>query len=57
MLVIKRITVHFQLRVPADAHDTVERVKEVYAGSCPVARSIGGCVKISTELELVDQMN
>ena len=57
VLVIKRIHVNYRLRVPEDARETAERVHEFHAGFCPVARTIEGCVDISTELSFVDDQN
>ncbi len=54
VLVIKRIHVKYRLRVPEDQRETAERVHEFHAGFCPVARTIEGCVDISTELSFVD---
>ena len=51
VLVIRRIHVTHQLKVPDDRHDAVERVLDVYAAKCPVARSIGGSVEISSSVE------
>ena len=53
VLVLKRIEVRYRLRIPEDQHATAERVHDVHVRSCPVARSIGGAVDISTRLELV----
>ncbi|MFQ5704302.1 MAG: OsmC family protein [Gemmatimonadales bacterium] len=53
VLVIRRIHVDYQLNVPADVHDTVERVRAVHADSCPVARTLKGCVDITTEVNYV----
>ncbi len=53
MLIIKRIHVTHHLRVEPDAdRDAVGRVYEAHVSKCPVAQSIGGCIDISTELEL-----
>ena len=54
VLVIKRIHVKYRLRVPEDRRETAERVHEFHAGFCPVAKTIEGCVDISTELSFVD---
>ena len=55
VLVIKRIRVRYQLRgCPPDKREAAERAHSLHAGRCPVARSIGGCIEISTELTLVD---
>ena len=50
MLVIKRIHVRYHLKAPADQHEIAERVHGFHADYCPVARSIGGCIEITTEL-------
>jgi len=51
VLVIKRIRVKYRLRTAESARELAERVHEFHAGFCPVARTIEGCVAISTELE------
>lgn len=33
----------------------IERVLDFHAERCPVARSIGGCIDISTEVEVVSE--
>ena len=53
VLVIKRITVHYRLSVPADRHQEAQRVHDVHARFCPVARSLAGGIDVRTELELV----
>jgi uncharacterized OsmC-like protein len=53
ILVIRRIRVVYRLRAPESQRDTAERVREVHHDACPVYRSIGGCIDITTELELV----
>ncbi len=52
MLVVKRITVTFHLTADEEGRDTVERVLEVYADGCPVARSIKESIEIKSELDL-----
>ena len=54
MLVIRRIHVVYRLRVPADQRATAERVHARHADACPVYRTIGGCVDITTSLEVED---
>jgi len=52
VLVIKRIRVHYRLSgCPDDRRDAAERAHSVHASRCPVARSIGGCIELSTDLE------
>lgn len=53
MLVIRRITVRYRLRVPADRRDDAARVHGFHARFCPVARSLEGGIEMRTELELV----
>jgi uncharacterized OsmC-like protein len=54
VLVIKSIHVRYHLAgVPADKREAAERSHTFHAGRCPVAKSIGGCIAISTELEFV----
>ena len=54
MLVIKRMRVRYQLKgCPADKEDAARRAHEHHAAKCPVYRSIGGCIDISTSLEFV----
>ncbi len=53
VLVIKRITVSYRLRIPAERREDAERVHAVHARACPVARSLEGSIKVETELELV----
>jgi uncharacterized OsmC-like protein len=56
--VVRRIHVTYQLvvdqAVVADQtkRAAIERVLGFHADRCPVARTIGGCVAISTSLEL-----
>jgi uncharacterized OsmC-like protein len=51
VLVVKRIRQVFHLTADEKDRDTIERVLEVYADSCPVARSIKVSIEISSELE------
>ena len=52
MLVIRRITVTYRLALPAEHHETAQRVLEVHARACPVARSLEGAIEIKTRLQL-----
>lgn len=52
---IKRIHVRHQLRVdPGTDRAVVERVHGFHAEHCPVARSIGGSIDITTEVEVTE---
>jgi uncharacterized OsmC-like protein len=54
VLFIKRIRVRYQLKgCRADKEDAARRAHEHHAAKCPVYRSIGGCIDISTSLEFV----
>jgi len=54
VLVIKSIHVRYHLAgCPVDKREAAERSHAFHASRCPVAKSIGGCIAISTELEFV----
>jgi organic hydroperoxide reductase OsmC/OhrA len=53
VLVLRRVHVTYKLRVPDDARETAERVHEMHADGCPVARSIKGAIEVSTNVEYV----
>jgi len=52
VLVLKRIRVHYTLRMQPEREKTARRVHEVHHGGCPVYRSVAGCIEITTVLEL-----
>lgn len=52
VLVVKRIKATFHLTADGKDRETIERVLDVYADGCPVARSIGGSIEITSELDL-----
>ncbi|MCG8468000.1 MAG: OsmC family protein [Gemmatimonadetes bacterium] len=43
---LKEIVVHYRLRVPADARETVDRTLERHQSKCPTARSLEGAVQV-----------
>ncbi len=53
VLVLRRIHVNYKLRVPDPdgVRDTVDRVLEMHADKCPVARSFEGAIDITTAVE------
>jgi len=51
VLVLRRVHVTYKLAVDPSVRDTVERVHEMHADRCPVARSIGGSVAITTTID------
>ena len=54
MLVIRRIHVTYHLRLDPAKREIAEHVRGLHADSCPVARTLGGCIVISTALEMED---
>jgi uncharacterized OsmC-like protein len=51
VLVIKRIRVSYTLTgCPDDKREAAERSHAFHASRCPVAKSIGGSIEITTEL-------
>ena len=52
VLVVKRIAVTYHLVADEKQRETIERVLASHADRCPMARTIGGCVQITTRLAL-----
>jgi organic hydroperoxide reductase OsmC/OhrA len=52
VLVLKRIKHTLHLSAEEKDRETIERVLEVYADGCPVARSIRDSIEIRSELDL-----
>ncbi len=52
VLVIRRIHVRYSLVLDPAKREAAERAHELHASRCPVARSIGGCIDITTSLEM-----
>ena len=50
-MVVKRIKQVFHITASEDDRETIERVLDVYADSCPVARSIMPAIAVTSELE------
>ncbi|MGH2682343.1 MAG: hypothetical protein ACRDIX_03830 [Actinomycetota bacterium] len=55
VLVIRRVHVLYRLRADPERREAIDRVLGFHARKCPVARTIGDCVDISTELELIGE--
>lgn len=57
VLVIRRVLVRYRLRLDAEPDEAtrgkIDRAMEFHPRKCPVARTLWGCVEISTELEVV----
>ncbi len=54
VLVIRRIHVRYHLQTEPTKRETAERVLGFHADACPVARTLGGCIAITTELTTTD---
>ena len=52
VLVLRRIHVVYSLEAPDASRETVERVHGMHHRSCPVYRSIGSAIQITTEYQL-----
>ena len=53
VLLIRCVHVRYRLKAREDQRETIERIHEIHAKHCPVARSLEGAIAISTSLELV----
>jgi uncharacterized OsmC-like protein len=54
VMVIKRIHVTYRLKLDPEQRETAEKVHGFHMDYCPVARTIKGCVDITTELNMED---
>jgi organic hydroperoxide reductase OsmC/OhrA len=54
VMVIKRIHVTYHLKLNSEQRETAEKVHGFHADYCPVARTMKGCVDITTELIMED---
>jgi uncharacterized OsmC-like protein len=52
VLVVKRIKQTFHLMADEKDRETIQRVVDIYADGCPVARSIKDSIEITSELDL-----
>jgi uncharacterized OsmC-like protein len=55
VLVVRRVHVRYLLRADPAHREVVERVLGFHARKCPVARTIEGCLEVTTELELLPE--
>ena len=53
VIVLRRIHVRYTLRADPAMREKIDRAQDHHAAKCPVARSIGGSVDITTELDLI----
>ncbi len=52
VLVVKRIHVDYHLKLAPENREAAQRAHEAHAEFCPVARTLKGCVEITTRLEM-----
>jgi uncharacterized OsmC-like protein len=52
--VVKRIHVTYHLQLAPEDRETAMRVHGFHKEHCPVARTIGNCVDITTSLDMED---
>jgi organic hydroperoxide reductase OsmC/OhrA len=52
--VIRRIHADYYLKIEPSQRETAQRVHEMHADFCPVARTLKGCVQITTRLHMQD---
>ncbi len=52
MPTLEEIIVHYRLRVPAEARQTVDRALASHGAKCPTARSLEGAIKVSWTAEI-----
>jgi organic hydroperoxide reductase OsmC/OhrA len=44
--VLTEVVVHYTLRIPSEARETVERALERHQSKCPTAQSLAGAVEV-----------
>lgn len=54
VLVIKRIHADYHLKLDRPQRETAQRVHDMHADFCPLARTLKGCVQITTQLHPED---
>ncbi len=54
VLVLRRIHLRLELRAAPEQREVAERVHGFYAESCPLYRSLGAAIAITSELAFVD---
>jgi uncharacterized OsmC-like protein len=52
VLVVKRIHVDYRLKLAPENREAAMRAHELHADSCPIARTLKGCVQITTRLHI-----
>ncbi len=54
MPMLEEIIVHYRLRVPAAARETVDRALATHDAKCPTARSLEGAIKVTWTAEITE---
>jgi uncharacterized OsmC-like protein len=54
VLIVKRIFVDYHLKLAAENREAAMRAHELHADFCPIARTLKGCVQITTRLHMED---
>jgi uncharacterized OsmC-like protein len=54
VLVIKRIHAAYTLKLDPAQREAAQRAHDIHADFCPVARSLKGCIQITTQLHMED---
>jgi len=55
VLIIKRIHIEHRLKVAEDQRQTAERVHAIYAGRCPLYRSVKTSIAVTSSLTLLSE--
>ncbi|MEX2282976.1 MAG: OsmC family protein [Gemmatimonadota bacterium] len=53
-ILLTRIIVHYQLRIPAGTRETVERLLSKHQDKCPTAQSLKGAVEVSWTADIIE---
>jgi uncharacterized OsmC-like protein len=55
VLVVRRVHVVYRLRADPEQREVIDRVLAFHARKCPVARTLEGCVEVTTRLDLISK--
>jgi len=53
VIILRRVHVRYRLQADPEKREAIDRILGFHVSKCPVARSLEGCVEITTELQLV----
>ena len=54
-ILLTRIVVHYQLRIPTGTRETVERLLSKHQDKCPTAQSLKAAVDISWTAQIIEE--